>query len=344
MTAHMGMRAMQLATGSHHCHRLRMPTGQLLSNACNSAGRRGVQCQAVADRVAQQGDQFDVVLSSGFLAFAHHSGFLQAVEEAGIHVCGVMGTSAGALAGSLYCAGYTPEQVAYELSRDPPLALLKASSQPWRGGIISLERVVERLQELLPPRFEDLERDFAVGVVDVDGRHTVLDSGPLAEAVVASAAIPFIFQSVDIPGCNGQNPFKDGGVVDRVGLKAWRERRRRQNALMNGGGSSVPARVPPALVHVISRSSPFSGFDDVESTGEPHVTVVHSPKSGANFFSLGEFEKHMQASKNRAQPLLVQARAAQQGSRAAAHVQGAVKVKPLDRKSHQQGRLLKARS
>ncbi len=53
----------------------------------------------------------DVVLSSGFLAFASHSGFLKAVDSAGLAVGGVMGTSAGALTGSLYCAGYSPEQV-----------------------------------------------------------------------------------------------------------------------------------------------------------------------------------------------------------------------------------------
>lgn len=52
-----------------------------------------------------------MVLSSGFLAFASHSGFLKAVDSAGIAVGGVMGTSAGALSGSLYSAGYTPEQV-----------------------------------------------------------------------------------------------------------------------------------------------------------------------------------------------------------------------------------------
>jgi predicted acylesterase/phospholipase RssA len=51
------------------------------------------------------------VLSSGFLAFASHSGFLKAVEAAGLHVSGVMGTSAGALSGSLYCAGYSPDSV-----------------------------------------------------------------------------------------------------------------------------------------------------------------------------------------------------------------------------------------
>ena len=56
---------------------------------------------------------FDLVLSSGFLAFANHSGFLKAVSEAEINVGGVMGTSAGALSGSLYSAGYSPRQVAF---------------------------------------------------------------------------------------------------------------------------------------------------------------------------------------------------------------------------------------
>ena len=41
--------------------------------------------------------------------------------QAGLKVGGIMGTSAGALAGSLYCAGYTPSQVAEELSRDTPI-------------------------------------------------------------------------------------------------------------------------------------------------------------------------------------------------------------------------------
>ena len=51
--------------------------------------------------VKQKHGAFDVVLSSGFLAFANHAGFLQAVEDAGLDVRGVMGTSAGALSGSV---------------------------------------------------------------------------------------------------------------------------------------------------------------------------------------------------------------------------------------------------
>ena len=59
-----------------------------------------------------------MVLSSGFLAFASHSGFLKAVDRAGLAVGGVMGTSAGALSGSLYSAGYSPDEVLHIPSSD----------------------------------------------------------------------------------------------------------------------------------------------------------------------------------------------------------------------------------
>ena len=190
-----------------------------------------------------------------------------------------MGTSAGALAGSLYSAGYTPRQVAAELSRDPPLCLLRPSTAPWQGGLLSLDPVVERLRGLLPPTFEELEREFAVGVVDAQGRHVLIDSGPLPEAVAASAAIPYLFESVFIPGKtiswnalmydrvsapagpffarsvgggSRKELFKDGGVVDRIGLKAWRDRRRMQHAAAFGKQQGS-GRLPTCLVHVIQR-------------------------------------------------------------------------------------------
>lgn len=86
------------------------------------------------------------------------------------------------------------------LSEKPPIQFLKPSLEPWRGGLLSLEGVVDRLRELLPPTFEGLERDFAVGVVTTDGTHVLIDQGPLPEAVAASAAIPFVFSNVDVPG------------------------------------------------------------------------------------------------------------------------------------------------
>ena len=43
-------------------------------------------------------------------------------------------------------------------------------------------------------------QEFAVGVVSKDGQYRLIDSGALPEAVAASAAIPFVFEPVNIPG------------------------------------------------------------------------------------------------------------------------------------------------
>lgn len=59
---------------------------------------------------------------------------------------------------------------------------------------------------------------------------------------------------------------------------------------------------PPAVVHLITRSSPFSGRDDVEATGERRVTVVRSPKSGVSLWSLGDVVGQFDAARVRAQP------------------------------------------
>lgn len=48
--------------------------------------------------------------------------------------------------------------MARELSRVAPIHLLRPSCRPWTGGAISLHAVVERLHDLLPPTFEELQK------------------------------------------------------------------------------------------------------------------------------------------------------------------------------------------
>ncbi len=43
-------------------------------------------------------------------------------------------------------------------------------------------------------------QELAVGVVSTEGEYRLIDTGPLPEAVAASAAIPYIFNPVNIPG------------------------------------------------------------------------------------------------------------------------------------------------
>ena len=64
---------------------------------------------------AQQ--KIGVVLSGGGATGLAHVGVLKALEENSIPIDYITGTSAGALVGSLYAAGYSPEQIeAYILS------------------------------------------------------------------------------------------------------------------------------------------------------------------------------------------------------------------------------------
>jgi hypothetical protein len=166
------------------------------------------------------------------------------------------------------------------------MSYLKLSNKPWEGGVLNMDKVITRYRELLPATFEELDTDFAVAVYTRDGQYLVVDSGPLPEAVVASAAIPCVFQHVDVPGI-GQ--CMDGGKHDRVGLEGWQARARSRHG-----------RKPDAtLVHLISRSSPFSGCEVVSQQDDDDVVVCRSPKSGVSLNSLGDFESHFQAAYER---------------------------------------------
>jgi NTE family protein len=55
--------------------------------------------------------QVGVVLSGGGASGLAHIGVLKAIEEAEIPIDYITGTSAGALIGSLYAAGYSPDEI-----------------------------------------------------------------------------------------------------------------------------------------------------------------------------------------------------------------------------------------
>lgn len=219
----------------------------------------------------------DLVLSSGFLAFARHLGFLDAVEDAMAHgwleVDGICGTSSGSLTGALWAAGWPARRIADELSLRSPLRWMRVSSTPWRG-LFAMGGVVEHLSRLLPARIEDLERPFGVGVIDASGAPRVLTEGPLSEAVAASCAMPTVFTPVRI----GDADWQDGGARDRIGLTGWRAHRGER----------------PTVVHRVMRSAgPASG------PLPPDVVTVESGRSGATFLSLGDL--HGQAEESRAE-------------------------------------------
>jgi predicted acylesterase/phospholipase RssA len=205
----------------------------------------------------------DLILSSGFLAFARHVGFLQAVEEHGLAIEGLCGTSSGALVGALWAAGLRSRAIGELLGAQPPIRGVRPSLTPWRG-LFSLAPLRAQLQAHLPATFDRLPIAFGVGATAPDRSHRLLVAGDLVEAVLASCAVPFLFAPIAFNGAL----LRDGGMVDRTALRPWREFR--------PAGS--------LLLHLVERTRGAIGDD---TAGD--LPVVRSPRSGASLWSLGDF-------------------------------------------------------
>jgi len=220
----------------------------------------------------------DLVLSSGFLAFARHVGVLEAIEERNTPIDGICGTSSGALIGALWAAGMPAKEIAKEIASRPPLSLVRPHWAFWQGAL-SLNALLAQLRLWLPATFQELPRPFAVGVEAPGGEHRLLKAGPLPESVAASCAVPYLFAPIQVEGV----VYRDGGRVDRLGLAPWRQLRGDR----------------PTVVHQVERTA---GTDTDTPMG--NALVIHTPPSGAKLWNLGDFEGQQQLAKERALEVL----------------------------------------
>ncbi|WP_193210879.1 patatin-like phospholipase family protein [Luteolibacter marinus] len=171
-----------------------------------------------------------VALGSSLLGYYAHAGFLNGLAAAGLHPAKVSGSSAGALAGSLHAAGLRGEALK-EAVLDSALrwsfadwaAFLRLPgvlSVLWASGIFSGKRAVKHLRGLL--RVEDVGNlaspTMEIAVTDADLHRTeVLNSGPLAELIVASCAVPGL---IGIQRVDGRR-YIDGGVACEAPFEQW---------------------------------------------------------------------------------------------------------------------------
>lgn len=158
-------------------------------------------------------EPFALAMSSGFFGFFAHCGVLSVLEEERLLPTRVAGSSAGALVTGVWASGIDATAIGAELR-----ALRREHFwDPEPGaGLLRGRLFRERLEALLAT--DDLSRcrvPAAVSVYDLRTRRArVLDRGPLAPALHASCAVPFMFHPVRHDG----GWLVDGGVADRPGL------------------------------------------------------------------------------------------------------------------------------
>ncbi|MCE6073248.1 patatin-like phospholipase family protein [Agrobacterium vitis] len=149
-----------------------------------------------------------------------HIGVLRALDEAGIEVGMVAGTSIGALVGGCYLAGKLDEleQFARSLTVRRIAALLDLTIGG--GGLLGGMRLTKRMQEHLEGlTIEDLPQPFVAVASELTSGHEVwIDGGNLVTALRASYALPGIFEPVR---CNNRT-LVDGALVNPVPVSVCR--------------------------------------------------------------------------------------------------------------------------
>lgn len=161
-----------------------------------------------------------IVLSGGGARGFAHIGILQALQEADIYPEVVAGTSIGAIMGSMYAAGKTPEEM-MEFSRKAVSFRSIRLAAPWYS-LFSLLPFERKLRTFLGvEKFEDLKLPFAVTASNMEsGELEFVDSGDLAKAVIASSSVPGVFKPVDLNGAL----YLDGGVMMNLPAEIIRDK------------------------------------------------------------------------------------------------------------------------
>ncbi|WP_378186202.1 patatin-like phospholipase family protein [Aquimarina sp. W85] len=202
--------------------------------------------------VNQENVKVGIVLSGGGAKGLAHIGVLKVIEESGIRIDYIGGTSMGAIVGSLYAAGYSAKTLD-SIFRSVDFNELIQDDLPRRAKTFYEREDAEKYAITLPfdkfkvglPKglskgqnfynlfsrytshvnnirdFDSLPIPFFCIATNIeDGKPVILDNGYLPQAVSASSALPSVFSPVEIDGM----VLTDGGVANNYPVDEIRKK------------------------------------------------------------------------------------------------------------------------
>jgi NTE family protein len=161
-----------------------------------------------------------LALGGGAVRGAAHVGVLAVLEREGIHPDVVAGVSAGAIVGAGVAAG-VPAADMMDAFRSA--SWLQIATPAWLSRLSMLDfspmgKLIEKTTSVTD--FAGLTLPFAAIACDLlTGQSIVIESGPLRDAVVASSAVPGLFEPVR----RGDRLLVDGGIVVNVPVQVARD-------------------------------------------------------------------------------------------------------------------------
>ncbi|MFK8055538.1 MAG: patatin-like phospholipase family protein [Saprospiraceae bacterium] len=161
-----------------------------------------------------------ITLSGGGARGLAHIGVLKALLEAGVKPKVVSGTSSGSIVATLYAYGASIDEIIDFARVGSNLRLLRIGN-PLKG-FIKLTMLREKLEPVLPVDcFDCLKYPLYITATDLQrGKLAVFSEGELIAPVMASCAIPLVFNPVVIDGFQ----YVDGGLYMNLPAQPIRDK------------------------------------------------------------------------------------------------------------------------
>jgi NTE family protein len=168
-----------------------------------------------------------LALSGGAARGIAHIAVLDALEQEGIPIHAIAGTSAGSVVGALYCAGMPLSEIKHILLNTKWKDIFKFTIP--KQGFISSEGIYQFMEDILPvKKFSSLLIPLAVVATDIrNAEKVVITTGSIARAIQASCSVPVLFTPTKIDN----RLLVDGGVSSQIPVLAAREELRAKNVI-----------------------------------------------------------------------------------------------------------------
>jgi NTE family protein len=273
-------------------------------------GDLGAGLRPLADRLA--GRALGLVLAGGGARAFAHVGVLRELEDAGLHVDRVAGTSIGAILAALHASGLdgaTLEEVCYaEFVRRRPFSDYHLSGRSLARG--------HRVRGAMERRYgadavlEGLPRQLSVVSVDLVSRtRQVHRRGRLVDATLASARLPVLFAPI---ARDDGRLLVDGGVLDNLPTELLVERDEGPVvAVTIGSGSDGPRRPGPprvpGLADTLMRTMMIGSGGAGDAARARGAWLVGPSSMGVGLLEFHQLDRMIQSGRVAARALLEQA-------------------------------------
>jgi len=218
-----------------------------------------------------------VVLSGGSAFGMAHAGVLKKIEEAGIPIDMILGTSMGSIVGGLYAAGYSPQAMEdlisiidwnelFMDSKELPKTMFERSVESMYAmrigfdskgpnigtGLLEGQNILSfftsrTIHMAAQSNFDAFPVPYrAIAANILSGDKVVFDHGSLAEAMRSSMSIPVVFMPYEYEG----QLLVDGGILDNLPVDIARQM-----------GADI-------VIAVISRGKTPDSLDELNSSVE----------------------------------------------------------------------------